>query len=102
MSQEIIINGFKATGLYPWDPSAIPDAAYAPSLLTETSNQLQQIPGQIQSPSRTLSPIHTQNFDSDDTHYDDMLPSLLFDETFANEIQIDIYQKDNNQHQKNW
>ncbi|KAL0861642.1 hypothetical protein ABMA27_009136 [Loxostege sticticalis] len=66
-----------ATGLYPWDPSAIPDAAYAPSLLTETSNQLQQIPGQIQSPSRTLSPIHTQNFDSDDTHYDDMSPSFL-------------------------
>ncbi|KAL0812024.1 hypothetical protein ABMA28_009418 [Loxostege sticticalis] len=34
----------------PWDPSAIPDTAYAPSLLTETCNQLQEIPGQIQNP----------------------------------------------------
>ncbi|KAJ2940839.1 hypothetical protein O0L34_g10097 [Tuta absoluta] len=35
MTQSNIINGFRATGLYPYDPSVIPDQAYAPSVLTE-------------------------------------------------------------------
>lgn len=35
MTKENIISGFRATGLYPYDPSAIPDEAYAPSVLTQ-------------------------------------------------------------------
>lgn len=34
MTQSNIENGFRATGLYPWDPSAIPEEAFAPSILT--------------------------------------------------------------------
>lgn len=41
MTHNNIVNGFKATGLYPWDPSAIPEEAFAPSMLTElTAAQL--------------------------------------------------------------
>ncbi|XP_047535783.1 uncharacterized protein LOC125070127 [Vanessa atalanta] len=32
-----IVNGFKATGLYPFDPEVIPEEAFAPSALTELS-----------------------------------------------------------------
>lgn len=37
MSHENIVNGFRATGLYPYNPDAIPTEAYAPSVLTEKS-----------------------------------------------------------------
>lgn len=35
MTQTNIMNGFKATGLYPFDPDVIPEDAYAPSIITE-------------------------------------------------------------------
>lgn len=35
MTPENIQSGFRATGLYPFDPSAIPDCAFAPSLVSE-------------------------------------------------------------------
>lgn len=35
MTQTNITNGFKATGLYPLDLDAIPEDAYAPSIVTE-------------------------------------------------------------------
>lgn len=35
MTNENIVSGFRATGLYPYDPSAIPFSAFAPSTLTE-------------------------------------------------------------------
>ncbi|CAB3221942.1 unnamed protein product [Arctia plantaginis] len=34
MTKDNIISGFRATGLFPYDPSAIPEEAYAPSVLT--------------------------------------------------------------------
>lgn len=35
MTHENIVNGFRAVGLYPFDPEAIPETALAPSTLTE-------------------------------------------------------------------
>ncbi|XP_045509196.1 uncharacterized protein LOC123704756 isoform X3 [Colias croceus] len=35
MTYNNIVNGFKATGLFPFNPEAIPEEAYAPSVLTE-------------------------------------------------------------------
>lgn len=35
MTQNNIVNGFRATGLYPYDPNVIPEEAYAPSMLTQ-------------------------------------------------------------------
>lgn len=35
MTNENIVSGFRATGMYPYDPSAIPVYAFAPSTLTE-------------------------------------------------------------------
>ncbi|XP_046975196.1 uncharacterized protein LOC124541384 [Vanessa cardui] len=37
MTHDNIVNGFKATGLYPFDPEAIAEEAFAPSALTELS-----------------------------------------------------------------
>lgn len=38
MTQKNIVNGFRATGLYPYDPNVIPEEAYAPSVLTQLPN----------------------------------------------------------------
>lgn len=35
MSPENLMAGFRATGIYPFNPSAIPEVAFAPSILTE-------------------------------------------------------------------
>lgn len=35
MTQKNIVNGFRTTGLYPYNPNAIPEEAYAPSILTQ-------------------------------------------------------------------
>lgn len=35
MTPENIVSGFRATGLFPLNPDAIPDAAFAPSLVTQ-------------------------------------------------------------------
>lgn len=35
MTLDNIVNGFKATGLYPYNSAALPEEAYAPSVLTE-------------------------------------------------------------------
>lgn len=46
MTQSNIINGFRAVGLYPFDPEVIPESAFAPSVLTErptTENQILNI-----------------------------------------------------------
>ncbi|CAG4971678.1 unnamed protein product [Parnassius apollo] len=37
-TKENIINGFRATGLFPYDPNAIPEEAYATSALTQLPN----------------------------------------------------------------
>lgn len=37
MTHSNITSGFKATGLYPFNPQAIPETAFAPSILTEVS-----------------------------------------------------------------
>ncbi|KAM3959863.1 uncharacterized protein ACR2FA_006149 [Aphomia sociella] len=42
MKIDNIVNGFKATGFYPYNPEVIPIEAYAPSVLTEISNITQQ------------------------------------------------------------
>lgn len=38
MVPQNIISGFTATGIYPFDPSVIPDSAFAPSILSERSH----------------------------------------------------------------
>ncbi|CAH2084962.1 unnamed protein product [Euphydryas editha] len=49
MTHTNIVNGFKATGLYPYNPEAIPEEAFAPSVLSEipfprNQNQVVQEP----------------------------------------------------------
>lgn len=55
MTHENIMNGFKATGLYPYNPNAIPDEAYEPSLLTATSRTESSCTGP-NNPPQTTSP----------------------------------------------
>lgn len=55
MTQENIVNGFRATGLFPYDPSAIPLAAFAPSFPTERP----------ESPHLTQDLVDIQNEDSE-------------------------------------
>ncbi|KAJ8724447.1 hypothetical protein PYW08_015921 [Mythimna loreyi] len=46
MTHTNIVNGFKATGLYPYNPEAIPEEAFAPSVLSEIpcpQNQNKQV-----------------------------------------------------------
>lgn len=95
MTQGNIINGFRSTGLYPYNPSAIPDEAYAPSVLTEISQpQLQNLPSIRDSPT-TAVPRHDDDIsDSDVTVCEDNLqnlsPSLLHhnDKLLENDIDI--------------
>ncbi|XP_026328035.1 uncharacterized protein LOC113236244, partial [Hyposmocoma kahamanoa] len=47
MTHSNIVNGFKATGLFPFNPEAIPEEAYAPSILSEIPcSAIQQQPMQ--------------------------------------------------------
>ncbi|KAJ2937607.1 hypothetical protein O0L34_g12947 [Tuta absoluta] len=43
MTLDNIQNGFKATGLYPFNPDAIPEEAYAPSILTQRPPEQRQL-----------------------------------------------------------
>ncbi|XP_018370178.1 PREDICTED: tigger transposable element-derived protein 1-like [Trachymyrmex cornetzi] len=44
MTQSNITNGFRSVGLYPFDPEAIPDSAFAPLVLTERPTIENQTP----------------------------------------------------------
>lgn len=90
MTQSNITNGFRATGLYPWDPNVIPEVAFAPSLLTEIPIQIAQ--GNIAEVTSRCSliynaannsisrPVNRHDSDSDDTFCEEERensPSLL-------------------------
>ncbi|KAL0821830.1 hypothetical protein ABMA28_005237 [Loxostege sticticalis] len=64
MTHNNIVNGFKATGLFPFDPQVIPEEAFAPSVLSE-------IPcAQILSQQNLISNSLDDDTDSDDTYVD--------------------------------
>ncbi|CAB3262426.1 unnamed protein product [Arctia plantaginis] len=69
MTHSNIINGFRATGLYPWDPSSIPEEAFAPSMLTElTATQLTTKDNSVTAPNFPESVnLFNRTFDSDIT-----------------------------------
>lgn len=69
MTPSNIINGFRATGLYPWDPSSIPEEAFAPSVLTElTAAQLATKENSVTVPNSPESVnLLNHTFDSDIT-----------------------------------
>lgn len=77
MTQGNIVNGFKATGLFPLDPSAIPEEAYAPSILTRLpSPQTDSLTQPQDNLFDTETPIFRRrpnSPDSDVTYYEDVL-----------------------------
>lgn len=79
MTMSNIINGFKATGLFPWDPNMIPEEA--PSILTELPNpQFQNFPDSNLTLHSPITHLHDENdSDTDATFCDEHIqsPSLL-------------------------
>ncbi|CAG5000544.1 unnamed protein product [Parnassius apollo] len=73
MTHGNIINGFGATGLYPWDPSSIPEEAFAPSMLTElTAAQLSTKENSVTVPNSPESvKLLNRTFDSDITFFEE-------------------------------
>lgn len=67
MTHSNITSGFKATGLYPFNPQAIPETAFAPSILTEAP-----APDGAQENAPALEHPHAQASESRDT-----TPSIL-------------------------
>lgn len=93
MTQENIINGFRATGLYPFDPSAIPKEAYAPSILTELpvspENEIQCNSNAHNHNSGFVSPVIVNTADSDcPTNALETQESSDTDVTFCEDEQI--------------
>ncbi|CAG4929841.1 unnamed protein product [Parnassius apollo] len=101
-TKENIINGFRATGLFPYDPNAIPEEAYAPSALTQLTNpcdieqnvsSINDSTSDIMSASQTsiirsslLSPRHDNMSDTDVTDCEENLKNLsILTENAANE-----------------
>lgn len=85
MTQENIVNGFKATGLYPYNPSAIPEEAFAPSILTQ-----RELQNEIQNTAR-CSVTFPNDSDIDLTDCEDAMndsPSVLVDENDAGTVNI--------------
>lgn len=85
MTHSNIVNGFKATGLYPFDPNAIPDEAYQPSIPTNhpmQENQVGELDQSQVSPTPGPSGLRAQratrshSSDSDETIIDGS-PSLI-------------------------
>lgn len=68
MTHSNITSGFKVTGLYPFNPQAIPETAFAPSILTEA-----RAPDVAQENAPALEHPHAQASESGDT-----TPSLSF------------------------
>jgi hypothetical protein len=52
---ENIKRGFRATGIFPFNPAAIPEDAYAPSTLYETSTDVPTLEGSSQVNSTDIS-----------------------------------------------
>ncbi|CAB3233470.1 unnamed protein product [Arctia plantaginis] len=67
MTHSNFTSGFKATGLYPFNPQAIPETAFAPSILTEAP-----APDGAQENAPALEHPHAQASESGDT-----TPSIL-------------------------
>ncbi|XP_052742085.1 uncharacterized protein LOC128198842 [Bicyclus anynana] len=68
MTHTNIVNGFKATGLYPYNPEAIPEEAFAPSVLSE-----------IPYPQNQNKQVQNPKSDSNiDTYSDENQPNIDF------------------------
>ncbi|KAL0871502.1 hypothetical protein ABMA27_005220 [Loxostege sticticalis] len=94
MSHENIVNGFRATGLYPFNPDAIPPEAFAPSVLTERAVQQSSTAENDRSLQKsppipigiTRQAVQSPSSDSDKTFLDDentRSPSLLQTQDFV-------------------
>lgn len=79
LTPENIINGFRATGLFPFDPNVIHEDAYAPSLLTETLNLNTSAHTSTYNVDSNINLQRLNNFDTDvtDAEDDEASPSLL-------------------------
>ncbi|XP_072931645.1 uncharacterized protein [Epargyreus clarus] len=94
MTKENIISGFRATGLFPYDPSAIPEEAYAPSVLTllpdPQLSSVSRIPDSVSDfNSRNSVPYQScDNHSNKNFHEEDernLSPSILIhDDVFPN------------------
>ncbi|XP_039760048.1 uncharacterized protein LOC120633772 [Pararge aegeria] len=86
MTKDNIISGFRATGIFPYDPSAIPEEAYAPSVLTlipdpqlASSSRMPPLVSNS-SPSRHSIPVSPVMYQKCNSHSD---------ETFSNHEEED-------------
>lgn len=70
MTHSNITSGFKATGLYPYNPQAIPETAFAPSILTEVPAPAdgEQRTRELESPS-ILSEVLMPDFVEENENY---------------------------------
>lgn len=75
-----ISNGFRATGLYPYNPDAIPEEAFAPSALSELPNHtnIENVPVlSDESGKQEILTANVENSDSSDTDTENLPLNLL-------------------------
>jgi hypothetical protein len=85
MTASNIMSGFRATGIYPLDPHIIPEEAFAPSAVTEATEERQPATSVIRNQNtaelnkRSLTPrdddslSHSRNTDEDDPSFSSLL-----------------------------
>lgn len=95
LTPENILNGFKATGLYPFDPNAISEDAYAPSLLTETAPH--KSTGNVDSDMQRTNNSDTDVTDVEDSTAHRIMPNPNFSPSFnlRNDSDIDATNAEN-------
>ena len=86
---ENIKRGFRATGIFPFNPAAIPEDAYAPSTLYETSTDVPTLEGSSQVNSTVSVPTHSEQI-AEVCSGESQQPSLqISDETATESIAAD-------------